>query len=49
LGTNLNALSYEWLHFYKTRYEEQAHQGDIPDSQLVKLKNRKEPISLEPE
>ncbi|MCX6224208.1 MAG: hypothetical protein NTV01_05580, partial [Bacteroidia bacterium] len=41
LGINLNALSYEWLHFYKTRYSEAAHQGDIPDSQLVKLKNRR--------
>jgi len=41
LGTSLNALSYEWLHFYKTRYAAAAHQGDIPDSQLVKLKNRK--------
>lgn len=41
LGTNLNALSYEWLHFYKTRYGEPAHQGEIPNTQLVKLKNRK--------
>ncbi|TSA34613.1 MAG: hypothetical protein D4R64_11345 [Porphyromonadaceae bacterium] len=41
LGTTLNALSYEWLNFYKTRYAEVAHQGDRPDSQLVKLKNRK--------
>jgi hypothetical protein len=41
LGTNLNALSYEWLHFYKTRYGEAAHQGDLPETQLVKLKNHK--------
>ncbi len=41
LGTNINALSYEWLHFFKTRYSEAAHQGDLPDSLLVKLKNRK--------
>lgn len=41
LGINLNALSFEWLHFFKTRYGEAAHLGDIPDSQLVKLKNRK--------
>jgi len=41
LGTNLNALSYEWLDFYKTRFSEDAHNGDLPDSQLIKLKNRK--------
>lgn len=41
LGTNINALSYEWLHFFKTRYEEAAHQGDLPDKQLVRLRNRK--------
>ncbi len=41
LGTNINALTYEWLHFYKTRYSEAAHQGDLPTTQLVKLKNRK--------
>ncbi len=41
LGTNLNALSYEWLHYYKTRYAEAAHQGEVPEVQLVKLKNRK--------
>jgi WD40 repeat protein len=41
LGTNIKALSYEWLHFYKSRYAETAHQGDIPESPLVKLKNKK--------
>ena len=41
LGTNINALSYEWLHFFKTRYSEAAHQGELPNDQLVKLKNRK--------
>ena len=41
LGTSVNALSYEWLHFFKTRYGEEAHQGNLPDNQLVKLKNRK--------
>ncbi|MFH0762219.1 MAG: hypothetical protein V2A67_12015 [Bacteroidota bacterium] len=41
LGTSLNALSYEWLHFYKTRYQEPAHQGEIPDGPSVKLRNRK--------
>ncbi|MFA6129203.1 MAG: hypothetical protein WC699_18030 [Bacteroidales bacterium] len=41
LGTNLNALSYEWLHFYKTRYAESDRPWGIPETQLVKLKNRK--------
>jgi hypothetical protein len=41
LGTNINALGYEWLHFFKTRYNEAAQKGDLPDKQLVKLKNRK--------
>ncbi len=41
LGTNINALSYEWLHFFKSRYGEAAHQGELPNDQLVKLKNRK--------
>lgn len=41
LGTSLNALSYEWMNFYKTRYSEAAHQGDVPESKLVKLRNRR--------
>jgi len=41
LGANLNALSYEWLHFYKSRYQDASNQSEVSDSQLVKLKNRK--------
>jgi WD40 repeat protein len=41
LGTSLNALSYEWLHFYKTRYEGAAQNGSIPEGQQIKLKYRK--------
>ena len=41
LGTSLNALSFEWLHYYKTRYQAAAHQGSLPETGLVKLKNRK--------
>ncbi|MCD6332658.1 MAG: PD40 domain-containing protein, partial [Bacteroidales bacterium] len=41
LGLSLNALSYEWEHYYRTRYEGDAYQGEMPDGQEVKLKNRK--------
>jgi hypothetical protein len=41
LGTTLNALSYEWLHFFKTRYEDPAHNANVPDGKQIKLKNRK--------
>jgi len=41
LGTSLNALSYEWLHFYKTRYEDPSHNGNTPDGRQIKLKSRK--------
>ncbi|MFO7616332.1 MAG: hypothetical protein R6V75_03700, partial [Bacteroidales bacterium] len=41
LGTSLSALSYEWLYFFKSRYDDTAHQGDLPTTGQVKLKNRK--------
>jgi len=41
LGTSLNALSYEWQHFYKTRFAEPAHQGSLPEYPQLKIRNRK--------
>jgi hypothetical protein len=41
LGTSLNALTYEWQHYYKTMYSTPAHQGELPETGLVKLRNRK--------
>lgn len=41
LGISLKSLSYEWLHFYKERYSEEAHMGDEPPSSIVKLKNKR--------
>ncbi len=41
LGTSLSALSYEWLHFYKTRYQDPAHEGEMPAGQAITVKNRK--------
>ena len=41
LGISLKSLSYEWLHFFKERYAENAHMGDDPPESKVKLKNKK--------
>ena len=40
LGISLKSLSYEWLHFYKERYSEQAHLGDDPPISKVKLRKK---------
>lgn len=41
LGSSLSALTYEWLYFFKNRYDEPAHQGSIPEAPSLKIKNRK--------
>jgi len=41
LGISLRSLSYEWLHFYKERYSEEAHGGSDPPPSVVKIKNKK--------
>lgn len=42
LGVSLSALSYEWLYFYKTRYEKDAMLGAEPVDNNLKLKKRKQ-------
>ncbi len=41
LGVPLNALTYEWLHFFKERYGAAEHQGNGTSVQQVPVKNRK--------
>ncbi|MFA7409483.1 MAG: hypothetical protein WCY83_04600 [Bacteroidales bacterium] len=41
LGTSLSALSYEWLYFFKSRFDDPAHQGEMPTDGQIKLRNRK--------
>ncbi|MCD6346045.1 MAG: hypothetical protein J7L96_01360 [Bacteroidales bacterium] len=41
LGVSLKSLTYDWLHFYKSRYEADAHQGDDPGPPQVPVRNRK--------
>ncbi|MBT3244843.1 MAG: hypothetical protein HN352_16985 [Bacteroidetes bacterium] len=42
LGVSLNSLSYDWLHFYKSRYAAEGHQGVEPGPGQVPVKNRKQ-------
>jgi len=42
LGLSLNALTVEWLHFYKSRYDQDAYSGEVPQDPSIKIKNRKE-------
>lgn len=44
LGVSLSALTYEWLFYYKTRYEQAEQQNLNPISQELKLKSRKQLI-----
>ncbi len=42
LGMSLNALTYEWLHFYQSRYSQPPYQGDLPEYGAIRIKNRKD-------
>jgi len=42
LGISLNGLSYEWLHYFKTRYANEQPSGTQSSVDQLSLKNRKE-------
>jgi len=42
LGVSLNALTYEWLYFYKSRFEQDNMLGAEPVNKYSRLKRRKQ-------